>query len=179
MKILYLVNRNSYHTKMSRVRFHGIKALSKITDVRYWGINWPNYNQNLTVQQNLDNMQDTFDAVIAYKPLELKEFNKIKPLKVIRYNEMYDVEWTLKEIKESGSQLVICHHLNDCERYKRMNIEGVKFVYVGHCAEKTIFKNYNLDNEYDVLIAGRLSVHYPLRNKFLQLMPYLEKRYRV
>ena len=178
MKILYLVNRDSYHTKMSRVRFHGIKALSKITDVRYWGINWPNYNQNLTVQQNLDNMQDTFDAVIAYKPLELKEFNKIKPLKVIRYNEMYDVDWTLKEIKESGSQLVICHHLNDCERYKRMNIEGVKFVYVGHCAEKTIFKNYNLDNEYDVLIAGRLSVHYPLRNKFLQLIPYLEKRYR-
>ena len=28
--------------------------------------------------------------------------------------------------------------------YQKMNIPGVKFVYVGHCAEKTIFKDYNL-----------------------------------
>jgi hypothetical protein len=177
MKILYLVDYKIYLTKMSRVRFHGIRALEKIADVKYWGSNWPNYNANLTVQENLDNMQDTFDMCIAYKPLEFKNFKDINIPKCIRYNEMYDVRWTLREIKESGSQLVICHHLNDCEKYQKMNIPGIKFVYIGHCAEKTIFKNYNIPKEYDILIAGCISGHYPLRNKFLRLLPKLREKY--
>jgi len=178
MKILYLVNKKTYHTKMSRVRFHGIRALEKIATIRYWGLNWPNYNENLTVQQNLDNMQDKFDLCIVYKPFELKNFKDINIPKCIRYNEMYNVKWTLKEIKESGSQLVICHHLNDCQQYQKMNIPNVKFVYIGHCAEKTIFKNYNIPKEYDILVAGCISTHYPLRNKFLQLLPFLRKKYK-
>ena len=176
MKILYLVNRETYYTKMSRVRFHGIKAMENLVDIRYWGLNWPNYNQNRTVQQNLDDMQETYDAVIAYKPLELKEFSKIKPLKVIRYNEMWNEEWTRKEIYDSGSQLVICHHLNDFEKYEKMNIEGVKFVYLGHGANKNIFKDYKLKKEYDVLLVGKLSWAYPLRELFMNLMPYLKKK---
>ena len=177
MKILFLANRETYLTKMSRVRFHGIRALEKIADVRYWGLNWPNYNEKLTVQENLDNMQETFDICIAYKPLELKNFKDINIPKCIRYNEMYDIRWTLREIKESGASLVICHHLNDCEKYQKMNIPGIKFVYVGHCAEKTIFKNYNIPKEYDILIAGCISPHYPLRNKFLRLLPKLREKY--
>jgi len=178
MKILFLVNKQTYHTKMSRVRFHGIRALEKIATVKYWGLNWENYNPKLTVQQNLDNMQDKFDICIAYKPLELKNFKDINIPKCIRYNEMYNINWTLNEIKESGSQLVICHHLNDCEQYQKMNIPNVKFVYIGHCAEKTIFKNYNTPKEYDILIAGCISSHYPLRNKFLRLLPQLKKKYK-
>ena len=55
---------------------------------------------------------------------------------------MYDVKWTMKEIRESGAQLVICHHLNDCEKYQRgalAHLPDVKFVYIGHCAEKDNF----------------------------------------
>jgi hypothetical protein len=178
MKILFLVNKNTYDTKMSRVRFHGIRALEKLADVKYWGLNWANYDANITLQENLDNMQDKFDICIAYKPLELKNFKDINIPKCIRYNEMYNIEWTLKEIKESGSQLVICHHLNDCEQYQKMNIPNIKFVYVGHCAEKSIFKNYNLKKEHDILIAGCISSHYPLRNKFLRLLPYLKQNYK-
>lgn len=178
MKILFLVNKNTYDTKMSRVRFHGIRALEKLADVKYWGLNWANYDANITLQENLDNMQNKFDICIAYKPLELKNFKDINIPKCIRYNEMYNIEWTLKEIKESGSQLVICHHLNDCEQYQKMNIPNIKFVYVGHCAEKSIFKNYNLKKEHDILIAGCISSHYPLRNKFLRLLPYLKQNYK-
>ncbi len=179
MKIIFLCNRQTYLTKMSRIRFHGIKALEKIATVKYSGLNWENYNSNLTVQQNLDNMQDNFDICIAYKPLELKNFKDINIPKCIRYNEMYDVKLTLEEIKESGSQLVICHHLNDCEKYKRMGLPNVKFVYIGHGAEKTIFKNYNTPKEYDILVAGAITKKdYPLRYRFLQLLPRLKKKYR-
>ena len=175
MNILYLVNRRTYLTKMSRVRFHGIKALEKIANVTYSGLGWVNYNNQKTVQENIDAMNMNFDIVIAYKPLEMKEFKNVNIPKCIRYNEMYDINWTLKEIRESGSQLVICHHLNDCLDYQKMNIPNVKFVYVGHCAEKTIFKNYNQDIQYDILIAGCLSHHYPLRNRFIKLLPQLTK----
>ena len=178
MKIIYFVDRKSYLTKMSRVRFHGINALSKLAQVTYWGINWPNYDNSISVQANLNALGETFDIAIAYKPLDLIGFKDINIPKCIRYNEMYDVEWTLKEIKQSGSQLVICHHLNDCEQYQKMNIPGIKFVYIGHCAEKTIFKNYHLDKEYDILIAGCVSPHYPLRNTFLALLPYLKQKYK-
>jgi hypothetical protein len=163
---------------MSRVRFHGIAALSKIANVHYSGIGWSDYNINLTVQENINNMNQKFDIVIVYKPLELKNFKDINLPKCIRYNEMYDVNWTLKEIREGGSQLVICHHLNDCEQYQKFNIPNVKFVYIGHCAEKTIFKNYNLNKEYDILIAGAINEHYPLRIKFLKLIPELSKKYK-
>ena len=181
MKILFLCNYKTYLTKMSRVRFHGIKALSKLVEVKYWGLNWAGYNSRLTVQENMDTLPDEYDMAIAYKPLELKNFKDINIPKCIRYNEMYDVKWTMKEIRESESQLVICHHQNDCEKYQLnalAHLPDVKFVYVGHCAEKTIFKNYDLPKEYDILIAGCISGHYPLRNKFLQLLPYLRKKYK-
>ena len=51
MNLMYLVNykgNNGYLNKMSRVRFHGIKALGKLVDVTYWGINWRNYNNNIS-----------------------------------------------------------------------------------------------------------------------------------
>jgi len=182
MNILYLCDKKTYLTKMSRIRFHGIKALSKITNVHYSGVGWDDYNSELNVQENINNISKdkniNFDIVFAYKPLELKDFKNVTIPKGIRYNEMYDVNWTLKEIRESGSELVVCHHLNDCEHYQKMNISKVKFVYIGHCAEKTIFKNYNIEPEYDILIAGCISTHYPLRNKFLQLLPYLKQKYK-
>ena len=46
MNILYLCNRKTYLMKMSRVRFHGIAALSKIANVHYSGIGWNDYNTN-------------------------------------------------------------------------------------------------------------------------------------
>ena len=177
MKLIYFVNKKTYLTKMSRVRFHGIKSLEKMAEVKYWGNGWDNYDSNKTVQENLDNLNVKYDIAIVYKPFELKEFNKINIPKCIRYNEMYDVNWTLKEIKESGCKLVICHHLNDCIKYQKMEIEDIKFVYIGHCAEESIFKNYNIPYEYDILIAGCMSRHYPLRNRFLKLLPLLNKRY--
>ena len=177
MYILYLVDKKTYLTKMSRVRFHGMEALKNITNVHFSGNGWNDYDSKKTVQENIDNMNKRFDIVIAYKPLELKQFKNVNIPKCIRYNEMYDVKWTLKEIKNSGAQLVICHHLNDCEKYKKMNIPGVSFVYVGHCAKKSIFKNYQLEKKYDILIAGFISPHYPLRNRFIKLLPKLSKKF--
>ena len=85
---------------MSRVRFHGIKALGKLTKLYYSGIGWDNFDNNLTVQENINKMTTSFDMVIVYKPLEMKDFKNVKLPKCIRYNEMYDVRWTLKNYRK-------------------------------------------------------------------------------
>ena len=100
MKILHLCNKKYYDTKMSRVRFHSIEALSKITFVKMSGIGYNDYNNELSVQENIDNFDIHFDLVIAYKPNEMKDFGKINIPKCIRYNEMYDVNCRLWELED-------------------------------------------------------------------------------
>ena len=191
--ILYLVNHKTYKSKMSRVRFHGIYALSKVSNLTYSGIGWKNYDSKLSVQKNIDKMNIAFDLVIAYKPLELNKFKNIKPLKCIRYNEMYNFVETLNEIEKSNVDMVICHHENDMKTYESYysNYHGqknknVKFYHIPHCTEKTIFKEYNQNKDIDILLAGKISgknslteQHYPLRLKFQQLIPELKKRFKV
>ena len=121
MKVLFLCDKDSYITKMSRVRFHSVEAIGKVCDLKWSGNNWENYNNDLTVKENLENIyadEEKPDIVMAYKPLELKEFSDVDQTKCIRYNEMYDVGWTRKEIDESGADIVICHHLNDMSQYE-------------------------------------------------------------
>ena len=52
---------------MSRVRFHGIAALSKIANVHYSGIGRGDYNANLTVQENIDNMKYNYLILLYIK----------------------------------------------------------------------------------------------------------------
>ena len=172
MKLLYLCNKHTYDTKMSRVRFHGMKAISKVADVKWSGLNWPDWDNNLTVQQNIDKIYSGEawpQLVIAYKPLELKEFHRCSIPKCMRYNEMWDKRWTSREIKESASNLIICHHLNDIPNYKDA-LPNVKFVNVSHCAEKTFFKDWKEPKQCDVLLSGAVSRYYPFRQRLHHLI---------
>lgn len=149
---------------MSRVRFHSMAAISKISDLTYSGLGWDNYDSNKTVQENIDKIYNSNlpDIVVAYKPLELKGFCDIKPIKCTRYNEMWDIRRTEKEIDRSKFDLVICHHLNDMPHYVK-RFPNVKFVNISHCAEKTIYKDYVEEKIYDVLLVGAVYHPYPFR----------------
>jgi len=127
--ILYLCNRATFETKMSRVRFHGIKALEKEANLKWSGIGWSNYDNAKTVQENIEIIypHKLPDIVIAYKPLEMKEFSKIIPLKCMRYNEMYDINLTFNEIMQCKPNIVICHHHNDYLEYKK-RFENFSFI---------------------------------------------------
>lgn len=173
---------------MSRVRIHGILALSKIAVVKIWGVNWEYYDENKTVQENLDFIHEKPDVVVCYKPLLYKGFKDLNCLKVLRYNEMYELELTIKEIEESNADLVVCHHENDCLFYQHFyrcyfgqKNKKVKLVHIPHSAEKTVFRDYGLEKEYDILLVGRngsknrlREKHYPLRDKFRALIPRFE-----
>jgi hypothetical protein len=174
MKILYLCNKNTYDTKMSRIRFHSMFAISKITDLTCSGIGWSNYDPLLTVQDNVDHIygKNSPDLIIGYKPLELKDFASVNVAKCVRYNEMWDIGWTNKEISNSNADIVICHHKNDMKNYQ--NIKD-KMVNISHCADNVIYKDYGLEKKYDVLFTGAVGKHYPFRQRIRRIIPELKK----
>jgi hypothetical protein len=186
MNILYLVDfegSNGYRDKMSRVRFHGMKALSELTDVMWWGAGWPDYDTNITVQKNIDKLEEKPDLIVAFKPLKLKGIKDVDVPVCLRYNETYDWDWTTKEIDESGAEFVIFHHENDehipMSKYQEHYGDKVKFVYIPHCAEKQVFRDWGSRKEYDIMIGGAthsnslLGQHYPLRDRMVGILNIL------
>ena len=79
MKILYLCPKKQYDSKMSRVRFQGMEAIGKITDLVYSGNGWDNYDTEKTEYDNIKqiNGEDKPDLVVVYQPLQLKGFKDI------------------------------------------------------------------------------------------------------
>jgi len=196
LKILYLVSKDYHDTKMSRVRFHSMKAIGKINSVSYYGPGWEGWDENKPCQENIDayekktNMEEGFDLVIGFKPLDMKGFKDITYPKCLRYNEMFDKDWTIKEIVRSGADIVICHHYNDYVEYATLfgKIKGPKpihFDFIPHSAEKTIFKPNTDPKLYDVIIVGATNVqtmlgeHYPLRARMVKLIEQLPKKYKT
>ena len=134
LNILYLCARYFYITKMSRVRFHAMDAISKVTNLTYSGPGWSNWNDHLTVDQNISNMEIEPDMIVVYKPFgninsykyriggppgpyNMNGFADSKYPKCITYNEMntktHPHTYTRWEIEESNLDLVICHHENE------------------------------------------------------------------
>ena len=113
---------------MSRVRFHGIKALSKLNNVNlvYSGIGWDNYNKYKSIQENINIIEKTknikFNWALVYKPLEMISCKDVKIPVCIRYNEMWDTGWTLKEIAEKFAYMEKMHNFIDSKLANEIQI---------------------------------------------------------
>jgi hypothetical protein len=174
MKILYFIKKSNWTTKMSCARRHQIKAIGRHPEVELVisGNGWDNFAGARVVEKQVKP-----DIVHAYKPLDISGYDNIKSPRVIAYNEMWDKEWTLKEIHGSKSDIVICHHGQEAAIYRKF-LPGKTVVHIPHCAEKTVFKDYGLKKDIDVLYTGISSKKfYPLRRKFKKhVQPILLKR---
>jgi len=214
--IVFLIKKEYFDTKMSRIRFHSIRALFNHTNVNgiYTGPGWDNWDSNLSPQDNIYNIIEgkriegtnqqvrVCHLVIGYKPLEISGFEEIKFYKCIRYNEMYDKEWTLKEITDSNANVVICHHYNDYVEYRRLLeffksspehatlysklFKNIKcMTWIPHSAEASIFKpKPEIEKKYDVALVGATNVttmlgeHYPLRARMARLLNLMPSKYK-
>tara|TARA_R100000808_G_scaffold14410_1_gene34065 strand:- start:822 stop:1739 length:918 start_codon:yes stop_codon:yes gene_type:complete len=171
-----------------------MRAIGKRKDVNLvWsGPKWKDYNKNKSVSENIKNIYKGSkpDIVVAYKPLNLVKFRDLNIPKCLRYNEMYDVDWTNKEIFDSRSNLIICHHENDMNEFKKMysmkRIDRTLRLYnIPHAAEKVIYRDYGMPKKYDILLAGAiftkslLGNHYPLRIRLAKdILPKMNKKYK-
>lgn len=175
MKILYLCDKEIYTKKMSRVRFHSIDAIKRCPgiELKKSGPGWKGFVSADQVEREYNP-----DLVVWYKPLDMPGHKNVKAPKCLRYNEMWDIGWTKKEITESGSELVICHHFNDFEKYAGKLDPKYKLVHNPHCGEKSVFRDYKQGKPIDVMFVGVKSREfYPLRRKLLKrVVPLLQAR---
>lgn len=165
MRIVYLVDRKIYTSKMSRCRFDQIDAIKRHPGVwlKKTGQGWPGW----VGCKNVDSKWKP-DLVIAYKPLSMGDYSKIKAPKCQRYNEAWSRNWTKHEIKTFDSRLVIFHHLNDIPRYNGKLDPKYKLIHNPHGAEKAMYHdNWGQKKSIDVLLIGtcRAKGCYPLRYK--------------
>ena len=193
-RVVFLINKQYFDTKMSRVRFHSIRALFNHNNVEgiYTGPGWDNWISTISLQANLDNILKGREChlVIGYKPLEIHGFADISYTTCVRYNEMYDKQWTLKEITESKANVIICHHYNDYKEYinilKNKKLNHIKcLTWIPHSAEANIFKpKPEIEKKYDVALVGATNVqtvlgeHYPLRARMYELINKIPKKYK-
>lgn len=177
ISILYLCPRYLYLNKTSRVRFHAVEAISKFCHVIWSGTGWDNWDGTKTVQENIDILyrgKKKPDIVFCHKPNTLKKFSEIQLPSCVSYNEMDTVERPLserrQEIVDNKFDLVIAHHKNEME-YPEFQSLPCKMVNISHCAEKTIFKDYQLRKNTDVLLVGQIQQQrYPLRYRLSNLI---------
>jgi len=171
-RIVYVCKMEYFIKKMSRVRFWAIIELARHPNVAmfFTGKGWSNYIPTKSIDHQVDIFKPDF--IIWYKPLEYSIKNSGIP-KCIRYNEMWDDQWTRKEIDDSGSNLIVCHHRNDWEKYIKLyeNSVNKKFIYLPHHANPEIFYNQYLEKDIDILIAGVVKEkNYPLKYRLSELI---------
>ena len=77
---------------MSRVRFWAIEELGKHENVNLFITrkNWYNFDNNISLQDNINNLSIKPDFIIWYKPLE-HSFVPLNIITCIHYNEMWEI----------------------------------------------------------------------------------------
>jgi glycosyltransferase involved in cell wall biosynthesis len=174
INILYLIDKSIYLTKMSRVRFHAMKALGEITNVVYWGPGWDDFNTQLSLSENIGKLEIKIGFIICYKAAEIKQINEVDIPICIAYNEMYDKTSVLNEINLIKPSLIICHHENDLINFQKNAFKDINFLttfkHIPHCADKSIFYNKNLDREIDILLCGVISKRYSKKVRLIMLV---------
>ena len=180
-RIVFCCKMEYFIKKMSRVRFWAIIELARHPNIAMFfiGKGWANFLQSKSIERQINIFQPNF--LIWYKPLEYY-FKNISVPTCIRYNEMWDEEWTRKEIDDSGSNLIICHHKNDWEKYVELYKNNInhRFVYLPHHANPEIFYNQYLEKDIDILIAGVVKENnYPLKYRLSQLVKKYLQTYNI
>ena len=180
MKILYLVPRNVYLEKMSRVRFHQIREIAKISDLKYSGFNWDNYQNKDTVEENVNRLYngDRPDIIIGFDHRDLNGFKLCTVPKVNMMNEMHSPEGSkvvaLEMLKSAGYDFIICHHKNEMDDSTFDSIR-YKLVNIPHHVDGNIFKDYGFEKTIDVLLCGSLVLEkYKLRRRFVNIIKKLK-----
>lgn len=176
ISLLYLCERDIYLTRTSRGRFHAVQAIEKRCQVLWSGPGWDNWDLEKSLDENIKRLYKGKkpDIVFCYKPFTVKGFSDTSIPTCVSYMEMgtlnHSRSYTIKEITENRVDLVICFHHNEMI-YPEFKGLPCMMVNIPHCIDETIFKDYRLPKEIDLLLVG--SYHprkYPLRTRLEKMI---------
>ena len=139
MKLVYVCSRFYFERKMSRGRFHYVRALDRHPEVSlHWtGPGWPGWRDDQTLAENLRRLElDDADLLLGYKWQDTRDPLGCSIPRAVAYNEAWPDQpgKALAEVRDAGCGLVICHHEQDQRLF-----EGVRTVHIPHAADVRIF----------------------------------------
>lgn len=170
-QILFLCKKSYYLHRLSRVRFHAVKAIGKLCKVTFSGPGWENWDDTLSAKENIKQKPD---LIIVYRPDEIPGFPDLPFPSCGLYDELNTEDnpkqATLEELSRNKIDLVISHQLRQMEDPDFSTLKS-KFYYIPYSGEKSLFKDYGLKKEIDVLLVGNLGKRrYPFRDRLFHLM---------
>lgn len=190
MNLLFLTPRREWDEKMSRVRFEEVAALeagSPRVNVHRSGPGWPDWPEGTDPVEYVKQRCIAFQHDLSGKPHLVLTYGveglRHSPIPVaIIFHETYNWRKTLHLIHATGASLVIFTYLNDVKTYQE-HLAGVtvpmfqsgvtraiEIVHIPHGADAGIYKDYGLEKDIDVLIAGNLAADfYPFRARLANL----------
>lgn len=177
LNILYLSEREIFLTRTSRGRFHAVEAIGKLAHVLWSGPGWDNWDNDKPLNENIFNLYGKGqkpDLIFCYKPYTVKGFKEATIPTAMSYMEMgsyyHTKEYTIREILDNRIDLVFCYHLNEMH-YPEFKALPCKMVHNPHCVDISIFKDYHLPKEVDLLLVGAIhDIQYPLRARLARLI---------
>lgn len=181
MNFLFLVPKAVYDTKMSRVRFEEVAALTRGDyehhhTVHTSGPGWPDWPDGLTARDYVVSRVEHFKNDRLRQPhmvltYEITGLHKSPIPVAIIFHETYNRVKTMTAIREAGATLVIFTYANDLAQYQEeLTAEGRMLTSIPHGADPTIYCDYGMKKDIDVLIVGNLARDfYPFRARLARL----------
>ena len=172
MNLLYLMPRQVWDTKMSRVRMSHAKWLGSHdrVEIRVSGPGWPGWDDGISPAENVRRLKingEPVSTVLTYKVGGLAGCDV--PV-VIAYNEAFEYDAVNREVADVGASIVIFHHAPDLPRYAHLDDLGISRIHIPHSADPEVYRDWGQSKDIDVLVAGNLSQHYyPFRHRLMRI----------
>lgn len=182
LSILFLCQKYYYLHKMSRVRFHAIRAIGHICDLIWSGPGWENWDSELSTLENIQSLyrgRKPPDFVLCYKVDEIPGLDVIPYPSGVNRDELQTEDNTAEEAVRKFTQhkidLVISHQMRQLE-HPLLKALPCHFAYIPYCVDTTVFKDYHKSKTIDVLLVGHLAgARYPLRARLYQYLLAMQK----
>lgn len=190
VNILILFPKALWISKTSLSRRHAIETLMRRDDVNcvLTGQGWENYRLNETLKDNIRRLLPKADMVFWHKPLGgpgilpiLRPKERMLNSKAEKipacatFNECYWPHWRAwQECKSTGTDLVICHHQVDMERFHRPGKWTPQIEHVPQGALAQLYAQHAKSwsgRDVPAVLTGNVDGKlYPLRAAFKQLL---------
>ena len=170
MKILYLCNRLYWQQKIPRTRFDAVEAIAKLTSVYCTGVDYFDWDDQLSVSSNLAALEFKPDLLMVYKPTDYFGWAENQIPVVQRFNDCWATNDRIRDIKMPRSSLVIMHHENEMPE-SQARMPDVTFRHIPYPINDWVFQHYAMPKTTDILLTGAIDEKiYPLRYRFARMI---------
>jgi len=172
MKLLYLCSKLFHDRKVPRTRFYAVEAIGKLIDVHSSGIGFDDWDDSLRINENLNAIysNDWPDAILVYKPEQCHGWEHALPPVVTTFNDAWETETRVNDIRLPRCKLVIMHHANEMSEWEKRCPEAI-FCNIPYPVNPEVFYAKETEKKIDILLTGAIdSKIYPLRHRFKGLI---------